>query len=88
MATTGAASRHHVGTGAAGGARAAGSMQRLVQTGSAAPGLFMRVFDGDYQPIPASMKARVVLPRFLFPCRADLAAGEWCPDAAPRDKSS
>jgi len=31
-AATGAGSRHHVGSVAASGARAAGSMQRLVQT--------------------------------------------------------
>jgi len=29
-----------------------------LQMGSTAPGLFVRVFDGDYQPIPAGMKAR------------------------------
>ena len=59
-AATGAASRHRVGGAAASGARAASSSsrQRLVQTDSAAPGLFVRVFDGVYQPIPAGMKAR------------------------------
>ena len=51
-------SASNTGSGASG-------QRRLLQAGSTAPGLFVRVFDGNFQPISATMQASVLHSRVL-----------------------
>ena len=61
-----AANGQHVSRSAGGSSLSAGAAgsqrRRLLQSGSLAPGLLVRVFDGVYQPFAPSMQARPCFP--------------------------
>ena len=45
-------------SGGSGSGGSGSSRRRLMQAGSTAPGLFVRVFDGNFQPVSPSTKVR------------------------------